>query len=67
MYSQEEILKALETIKKVCEEQEKCATCPLRVIDHDCYGDYGCALYRNGTPTEWKIKTREESWRAFND
>ena len=67
MYSQEEILKALRIIQGVCGEQESCETCPLRIFDEDCYGSYGCTLNRYDNPTEWKLKTREEIWRAFEN
>lgn len=67
MPSREEILKALETIKSTCEQQEECATCPLRIVDKNCYSDYGCALNNHDNPTDWKIIPREESWRAFED
>ena len=67
MPSREEILKALQTIKSVCEEHDCCETCPFRVYDEDCYGDYGCTLRKHDNPAEWKIKSREENWRAFED
>lgn len=67
MPSREEILKALQVIKSTCEEQEHCDTCPLRVFDEDYFNDYGCALNIHDNPAEWKLKQREESWRAFED
>lgn len=62
MYSKEEILKALQTIKGVCEEQDMCLTCPLRADDQGY-----CAIETNNIPSEWKLKPREENWRAFED
>ena len=67
MTDREEILKALQTIKSTCEQQDMCLTCPLRVYDEDCADDYGCALNTHHTPAEWKLKPQEESWRAFED
>lgn len=67
MPSREEILKALQTIKSVCEQHEKCDTCPLQIADQDYYDNYGCAMQRNENPSDWKIKEPETVWRAFED
>lgn len=67
MPSKEEILQALQTIKSVCEQHEKCETCPLQVVDQDYYDSYGCAMQRNVNPSEWNIKKSETVWRAFED
>lgn len=67
MIDKEEILKALETIKNVCRQCDGCENCPFRVGNDDCYGGYVCGIQIDDTPAEWKIKPREESWRAFED
>ena len=54
-----EILKALITIKDVCEEVDDCTICPYG----DCMGV--CQIVRNNLPNTWKIKEIEEVWRAF--
>ena len=67
MPNKEEILKALETIKNVCRQSNDCENCPFRVVNDDCYGGYVCGINSECNPAEWKIKPREESWRAFED
>ena len=61
--SQSEIIIALNTIKKVCEEyidkEEGCTKCPLRTKTNQNF----CVLKKEA-PTDWKIKECEE-WRAF--
>lgn len=59
MYSQEEILKALQTIQDTCEQYEDCETCPLSKNDF-------CVL-QDHPPHEWRIKKDQQVWRAFKD
>lgn len=60
--NKEEILKALEVIKKVCSEVEKCNKCPLSNVKTDmCY-------MKDLMPEEWRIKSnKDERWKAFYD
>ena len=67
MTDREEILKALQVIKSTCEQYDDCEKCPLRIREDGYFDDYGCALNRHDNPTEWKLKPREENWRAFED
>lgn len=66
MPNREEIEKALQTIKNTCEQQDMCLTCPLRVVGEGTDPTYSCALNNYDTPAEWKLKTQEEHWRAFD-
>lgn len=58
----EEILNALKTIKRTCDENEKCPTCPLRNPNNEnvCY-------VSRGTPNTWKIQGEENLWTAFEE
>lgn len=59
MYSQEEILKALETIKNTCKHQDECEYCPLSK-------NTTCVL-QDQPPQDWKIREQDPPmiWRAF--
>jgi hypothetical protein len=60
MASRDEIIIALNIIKKMCEEQGiSCHHCPLRTREDPIT----CALMKK-PPIAWKIKG-DEDWRAF--
>lgn len=59
MSNKEEILKALQIIKKTCEKQEGCEKCPLSKSDF--------CMVQGYPPQEWRIKTQETTWKAFED
>lgn len=58
-YTKEEILKAVTTIRDVCEEAEGCYTCPYG----NCMGK--CQILHGDTPNGWVVKEVEEIWRAL--
>lgn len=58
MENRQEILKALELIKGICQKQENCDKCPFGT--HDCY----CIL-KDRIPEEWQLNDTESLWRAF--
>jgi hypothetical protein len=60
----EEIVSALETIKRVCEEfNEDCEQCPLR-IPADEYTKVSCGI-GDVYPRYWKV-VRPKPWTAFD-
>lgn len=58
MPSKEEIIKALETLKTVCDTAETCDKCPL----YDGCGDCGITSLE---PGNWAINKPGEVWRAL--
>lgn len=56
----EKILKALETIKEVCEGERTCSTCPLRDWDNDC-------LFNGPAPCHWEINYDDKPWKAIRN
>lgn len=58
MPSKEEIIKALETLKTVCDTAETCNECPL-------YSSCGeCGITELG-PGDWAINKPDKVWRAL--
>ena len=59
MNDRDELLAALSVIQRTCTGQ-RCRNCALRTKDGNCG-------IQNDMPANWKIKAREDEWRAFND
>lgn len=59
--NKEEIVKALNVIKKVCIEQKSCCMdCPFYSHNDGCY-------IINNYPDKWNIQDENDVWRAFYD
>lgn len=57
----EKLLESLKYIRLICLNMESCLSCPLRrCLPNECY-------INRKAPRNWKIKSKEETWRAFND
>lgn len=58
MENRQEILKALELIKGMCQKHEYCNECPFGTQDDYC-------IIQEQMPEDWKLNDTESLWRAF--
>ena len=59
-HSQEKIISALNVIKDVCKEQERCQNCPFGTEAIQC------KIKFSSDPRDWDIAEPIINWRAFN-
>lgn len=55
-----ELLNALKTIKKICEEKDSCRDCP-------CSLNGGTCMVHRTFPNEWNLVEEQPAWKAFNN
>lgn len=64
MEERNNLIDALNVIKKECEKHACCETCPM--VYRNYMGEEWCYL-KDNTPSMWRIKEREKEdiWKAF--